>query len=177
MIRSFGRKHVRHQIAAGLILLAVIMAAGCAPKVTGTIDVPLDDDMVTQIKKQSTIYQEGVPAWVLKGTLPATTDFSATVKITMVQGTRTIRGEITSPTTLWSQDPEHVGVIFYLCQPLSSKADRLSDDTVVYHGDGYPEIIVGQSYGVLGVLQPGWQDWPYVYVPSASDFKMTPKGK
>ena len=153
------------------ILLAVVLVAGCAPRVTGTIDVPVEDDMATQALKGPTLYGNSIPAFVLNGTTPATTDFSATVKVMSIEGTRTIRGEITSPTDLWSQNPEHVTVVFYLCQPLLSKANKFSDGSIVYSGDGYPKIAVGQSYDVIGVLQPGWQDYPYVYVPNALEFK------
>ena len=165
-------------VAVGMvlgILLAVVLAAtGCAPRVVGTVDVPVEDDMATQTLKGSPLYPNSIPDFVLNGTAPATTDFSATVKVMSIEGTRTIRGEITSPTDLWSQDPEHATVVFYFCQPLSSKANKLSDGSIVYRGDGYPKIAVGRSYDVIGVLQPGWQDYPYVYVPSATDFKQTP---
>ncbi|HEY5000358.1 MAG TPA: hypothetical protein VII15_00840, partial [Candidatus Cryosericum sp.] len=57
---------------------------------------------------------------------------------------------------------------------MSEKADKLSDGTIAYKGDGYPKIVAGQSYDVIGVLQPGWQDYPYVYVPNAIDFKQAP---
>lgn len=155
----------------------ILVAVGCAPRVAGTIDVPVGDDMTTQIKKGTTIYSENVPAFVLKGTGAFTTDFSATVKVTSVDDTRTIRGEITSPTTLVGQNPEHNVVILYLCQPLSPKADKLSDGTIAYGGNGYPKIVIGQSYNIVGVLQKPWQDYPYVYVPSALEFKQTARGK
>ena len=156
------------------VLLAMVLVVGCGPRIVGTVDVPVEDDMATQTLKGSPLYPNSIPDFVLNGTAPATTDFSATVKVMSIEGTRTIRGEITSPTDLWSQDPEHATVVFYLCQPLSSKANKLSDGSIVYSGDGYPKIVAGQSYDVIGVLQPGWQDYPYVYVPSAIDFKQAP---
>jgi len=172
-MKSIYGERFRCRMAAGIALLVMIVVAGCAPRVTGTLDVPIGDDMATQVMKGTTIYTENVPAFVLKGTAAFTADFSATVKVTSVDDTRTIRGEITSPTTIAGQNPEHNVVILYLCQPLSPKADKLSDGTVVYGGDGYPKIIVGQSYDVIGVLQPRWQDYPYVYIPSAIEFKQT----
>jgi len=129
--------------------------------------------MATQIKKGTTIYAESVPAFVLEGTGAFTADFSATVKVTSVDDTRTLRGEITSPTTLVGQNPEHKVVILYLCEPLSPKANRLSDGTIVYGGDGYPNIVIGQLYDVVGVLQKPWKDYPYVSIPSAIEFKQT----
>lgn len=155
------------------VLLAMVLVAGCGPRVVGTVDVPVEDDIATQALKGPTLYGNSIPAFVLNGTTPATTDFSATVKVMSIESTRTIRGEITSPTDLWSQNPEHVTVVFYLCQPLSSKANKFSDGSIVYSGDGYPKIVVGQSYDVIGVLQPGWQDYPYVYVPNVLEFKQT----
>jgi hypothetical protein len=146
------------------------------PRLVADIDVPVGDDVVTQIKKGTTIYTENVPAFVLKGTGAFTADFSATVKVTTVQNTRTIRGEITSLTNIIGQDPEHIVVVLYLCQPLSTKAEKFSDGTViygVYGGNGYPKIITGQSYDVFGILQNPWQDYPYVYIPTALQFKQT----
>jgi hypothetical protein len=156
------------------VLLAVVLLAGCGPRVVETVDVPVEDDMATQALKGPTLYGNSIPAFVLNGTTPTATDFSATVKVTFIQGTRTIYGEITSPTDLSGQDPGHITAILYLCQPLSSKANQLSNGSIVYSGDGYPKIIVGQSYDVIGVLQSGWQDYPYVYVPSALEFKQAP---
>ncbi|RIE11483.1 hypothetical protein SMC3_06875 [Candidatus Cryosericum hinesii] len=153
------------------VLLAIVLLAGCKPRTVGTVDVPVEVDLETQLLNGGALYGDSIPAFIQNGTTPDTTDFSATVKVMSIEGTRTIRGEITSPTDLWSQDPEHATVVFYLCQPLSSKANKLSDGSIVYGGDGYPKIVAGQSYDVIGVLQPGWQDYPYVYVPSALEFK------
>ena len=124
------------------VLLAIVLVAGCGPRIVETVDVPVEDDIATQALKGPTLYGDSIPTFVLNGTTPATTDFSATVKVMFIQSTRTIYGEITSPTDLWSQDPEHVTVIFYLCQPLSSKANKFSDGSIVYSGDGYPKIAV-----------------------------------
>ena len=154
------------------ILLAVIFTAtGCVQKVPNTVDIPVGDDLTTKIVEGriSSPYGGDIPISILKGTY--TKDFSATVKVTGVEDTRTIRTEITSPTKLGSQDPKHITVIFYLCQPLSPIANKLFDGSIVYIGNKYPKILVGQSYDVVGVLQPGWQDYPYVYVPSALEFK------
>ncbi|MHB8071101.1 MAG: hypothetical protein ACYDHF_03995 [Candidatus Cryosericum sp.] len=153
------------------ILLAMLLIAGCAPRVVGTVDVPVGDDMTTPIAEGETRSPYGgeVPVSIMKGTY--VTDFSAVVKVMSVEDTRTLRGEITSPTSIVGQDPEHVVVILYLCKPLSNRADKLSDGTIVYKGDGYPQIILGNQYEVVGVLQPGWQDWPLVYIPTALQFK------
>jgi len=67
-------------------------------------------------------------------------------------------------------------VFLYLCVPLSEKADKLSNGTIVYKGDGYPQIVVGGKYDVTGVLQPGWQDYPFFYIPTASQIKQTSPG-
>src|SRR5664280_3546168 len=152
-----------------LLALLVCMVAGTwgvwfllrPGKATTTIAVPVGDDMATQIKKGTTIYTtENVPAFVLNGTDAVTTDFSATVKVVNVLDTRTIRVEILSPTT-FEQQPGYGGYL-YLCTPLSEKAEKLADGTVVYSGTGYPQIITGRSYDMVGVLQYPWQDYPYV---------------
>ena len=129
--------------------------------------------MATQIKKGTTIYAtENVPAFVLNGTSTYTTDFSATVKVLDVLDTRTIRVEILSPTT-FEQQPGYMGYL-YLCTPLSEKTEKLADGTVVYSGTGYPQIIVGRSYDVAGVLQHPWQDYPLIYIPAAGEFQQNP---
>jgi hypothetical protein len=160
------------------ILLALTLTTGCAQRVVGNVDVPIGDDMTTPIAEGRTMspYGEEVPVSIMKGMY--VTDFSAVVKVMLVEDTRTLRGEITSPTSLVGQDPdlEHVVVILYLCEPLSEKADKLSDGTIVYKGDGYPQIILGKSYDVVGVLQHGWQDWPLVYIPTASQVTQVSSG-
>jgi hypothetical protein len=87
-----------------------------------------------------------------------------------VLDTRTIRGEITPPIPFLEAQEGNM-IYLYLCTPLSEKADKLSNGTIGYKGDGYPQIAVGGKYDVTGVLQPGWQDYPYVYVTTASQFK------
>jgi len=128
-----GRRHANQLLATELVLTAMILvAARCAPRVVGTVDVPAGDDKATQIRKESTIYTENVPAFALEGTDPFTADFSAAVKGTSVDDSRTIRSKITSPTTLLGQDSEHKVVFLYLCQPLSPKANRLSDSSMLF---------------------------------------------
>ena len=160
-----------------LVLLVGMVIWGCwnwlsPKKATPTVDLPVGDDMATQIKKGTTIYTENVPDFALRKTGASTQDFSATVKVLDVLNTRTIRVEILSPTT-FEQQPGYVGYL-YLCTPLSEKAGKLADGTVVYTGTGYPQIIAGRSYDVAGVLQPGWQDYPYVYIPGEVEFKQNP---
>jgi len=163
-------------IAVGVVLLLCISVGGYflfRPNGTSTISVPVGDDMAIQIKKGTTIYTtENVPAFVLNGTGTFTTDFSATVKVVNVLDTRTIRVEILSPTT-FEQQPGYVGYL-YLCTPLSEKAEKLADGTVVYSGTGYPQIITGRSYDMVGVLQYGWQDYPLIYIPTAAEFQQNP---
>ena len=165
-----------------LLALLVCMVAGTwgvwfllrPGKATTTVDVPVGDDMATQIKKGTTIYTtENVPAFVLDGTSTVTADFSATIKVASIDNTRKIRGEITSFTNIIGQNPEHNVVILYLCQPLSNKAKKLPDGAIQYGGNAYPSIITGASYDVVGVLQRGWQDYPLVYITRADEFKMT----
>ena len=132
--------------------------------------VPVGDDMATQIKKGTTICTTAnVPAFVLNGTGAFTADFSATVKVLDVLDTRTIRVMTLSP-AMFEPQAGNWGYL-YLCTPLSEKARKLSDGTVVYGGNGYPQIITGQSYDVVGVLQHPWQDDPRAYIPTALQFK------
>src|SRR5664280_669918 len=168
-------------IAMIILALLVCMVAGTwgvwlllRPDGKATIVVPVGDDMATQIKKGTTIYTtENVPAFVLNGTDAVTTDFSATVKVIDVLDTRTIRVEILSPVSFSHQGPGNAGYL-YLCQPLSNKAEQLPDGSVVYGGNGYPQIIAGQEYSISGVLQPQWLDYPRVYIPSTVEFKRAP---
>jgi hypothetical protein len=162
-------------IVVGAVLLLVISVGAYflyRPNGKATIVVPVGDDMATQIKKGTTIYTENVPDFALRKTGASTQDFSATVKVLDVLNTRTIRVEILSPTT-FEQQPGYVGYL-YLCAPLSEKAEKLADGTVVYTGTGYPQIIAGRSYDVAGVLQPGWQGYPYVYIPGEVEFQQNP---
>jgi len=161
-----------------LVLLVGMVAWGCwnwlsPKKTTPTVDLPVGDDMSTQIKKGTTIYTTAnVPAFVLNGTSTFTTDFSVTVKVVDVLDTRTIRVEILSPTT-FEQQPGYMGYL-YLCTPLSEKVNKLADGTVAYGGTGYPQIITGRSYDVVGVLQHPWQDYPRIYIPTAAEFQQNP---
>jgi hypothetical protein len=155
------------------VLLLAISVGGCflfRPNGTAVINVPVGDDMATQIKKGTTIYTTAdVPAFVLNGTNAVISDFAATVKVLNVLDTRIIRVEILSPVP-FSQQQGNMGYL-YLCQPLSNKAEKLPSDTVVYSGEGYPQIIAGQEYNIEGVLQNPWQDYPYVYIPGAAELK------
>ncbi|MHB8106921.1 MAG: hypothetical protein ACYDH4_05775 [Candidatus Cryosericum sp.] len=164
-------------ILVGMVLLLVISVGVYflyRPNGKAMISVPVGDDMATQIKKGTTIYTtETVPAFVLNGTDAVTTDFSATVKVMNVLDTRTIRVEILSPVSFSHQGPGNAGYL-YLCQPLSNKAEQLPDGSVVYGDNGYPQIIAGQEYSISGVLQPHWQDYPYVYIPGSAEFKRAP---
>jgi len=156
------------------ILLAVVMVAtGCAPRVVGTRHVPDGNDMATMIKNGEIPYKNDVPAIALAGTGAYTTNFSATSKITSVVNTRMVMGETTSLVSSAGGESRHISLVLYLCQPLSEKADKLSDGTVVYGGTGYPKIIEGQTYVISGILQPHWQGNPLVYVPTANEFKQT----
>ena len=163
-------------VAVGVVLLLAISVGAYflyRPNGKATIVVPVGDDMATQIKKGTTIYTTAnVPAFVLNGTSTFTTDFSVTVKVVDVLDTRTIRVEILSPTT-FEQQAGYMGYL-YLCTPLSEKAEKLADGTVGYSGTGYPQIITGRSYDVVGVLQHPWQDYPYVYIPAAAEFQQNP---
>jgi len=163
-------------VAVGVVLLLVISVGAyflLRPNGKATIAVPVGDDMATQIKKGTTIYTtENVPAFVLDGTSTFTTDFSATVKVMDVLDTRTIRVEILSPTT-FEQQAGYMGYL-YLCTPLSEKAEKFTDGTVGYNGTGYPQIITGRSYDVVGVLQHPWQDYPLIYIPTAAEFQQNP---
>jgi hypothetical protein len=157
------------------ILLAVVLAAtGCAPKVTGTIDVPVGDDLTTTVVEGpvASPYGDTVALSILKGEGKYPANLSLTMTVREVLDTRTIRGEIMPPIPFGELQPGNT-IFLYLCTPLSEKANKLSDDTIVYKGDGYPEIVVGKLYDVTGVLQPGWQDYPFVYIPAASQIRQT----
>jgi hypothetical protein len=94
------------------------------------------------------------------------------VKVLNVLDTRTIRVEILSPTT-FEQQPGYIGYL-YLCTPLSEKVNKVADGTVGYNGTGYPQIITGRAYDVVGVLQHPWQDYPLIYIPAAAEFQQNP---
>jgi hypothetical protein len=171
--QSMNANRLIRFVAVGVVLLLVISVGAyflLRPDGKATIAVPVGDDMATQIKKGTTICTTAnVPAFVLNGTGAFTADFSATVKVLDVLDTRTIRVMTLSP-AMFEQQSGNVGY-FYLCTPLSEKARKLSDGTIVYGGNGYPQIITGQSYDVVGVLQHPWQDDPRAYIPTALQFK------
>lgn len=167
-----------HSITAAFmsILLAVVLVAtGCAlPRVTWPVDVRQGDTMDIQVQSGATGYKGLVPAFVLDGTSPYTMDLSATFKVTDVIDTRMVWADTTALVSLAGQSSEeHMSVILYLCQPLSDKADRFINGTVAYGATGYPDIVKGQTYAMTGILQPGWQSIPLIYVPTAYDFKET----
>jgi hypothetical protein len=164
---------VRFFIVGMVLLLAISIGAYFLFRPSGKsmIDVPVGDDMATRINKGTTIYMNGIPDFVLKGTGSHTTDFSATVKVLDVLDTRTVKVEILSPVP-FDQQPSNIAYV-YLCQPLADKAEKLADGTIVYGGTEYPGIVVGQSYDVAGVLQKPWQDYPYVYIPEPTGFRQT----
>jgi hypothetical protein len=159
------------------VLLAVILVAGCAPRVTGTVDIPIGDDLTTTVVEGAVLspYGDIVALSILKRERKYSSDFSVTMKVLEVLDTRSVRGEIMPPIPFEELQPGNT-IFLYLCTPLSEKADKLSDGTIVHKGDGYPQIIVGKSYDVTGVLQPGWQDYPFVYVPAASQLRQASGG-
>lgn len=165
-------------VAMGMsVLLAVILVAGCSPRVAGTIDLPVGDNLTTTAVEGTVLspYGDTVALSILKGEGKYPSDFSVNVKVLEVLDTRYVRGEIMPPIPFGELQPGNM-IYLYLCTPLSEKADKLSDGTIVYRGDGYPQIVVGRLYDVTGVLQPGWQDYPFVYVPTASQFRQASSG-
>ncbi|MHB8070416.1 MAG: hypothetical protein ACYDHF_00490 [Candidatus Cryosericum sp.] len=143
------------------------------PPKEGVVGLTFGIDMATQIKNNEEPYVKNIPDFVLTGTGSYTTDVSATVKITAIQDTRTLYGEITSLTDLRRGNGMHNSVQLYLCQPISSQAMKHEDGTIVYSGTGYPDIVAGKSYDVVGIVQKPWYDYPVVYVPVAADFRAT----
>jgi hypothetical protein len=177
-------KRVTKFIAIGLVSLLVVsvgwyfVAHSLAfpyeePPKEGVVGLTFGIDMATQIKNNEEPYVKNIPDFVLTGTGSYTTDFSATVKITTIQDTRTLYGEITSLTDLRRGNGMHNFVQLYLCQPISSQAIKHEDGTIVYNGTGYPDIVTGKSYDVTGIVQKPWYDYPVVYVPVATDFRAT----
>lgn len=160
------------------ILLAVVVAAtGCAPRITSIIDVPQGNTMAQDIQNGSTPYKGIVPAFVLDGKSPYIMNIQATFTVTDVIDTRTLRADTTALVTLAGQTSRQpLSVVFYLCQPLSDKADRSPDGTIAYssttpQGDTTPPAIIkGRTYIITGILQPHWQGVPLVYLPSAYCF-------
>jgi hypothetical protein len=159
------------------ILLALMLVAGCSPKVTGTVDLPVGDDLTTTAVEGTVLspYGDTVALSILKGEGKYSSDFPVSIKVLEVLDTRSIRGEVMPPIPFGAMQNGNM-IYLYLCTPLSKKANKLSDGTIVYKGDGYPQIVVGRLYDVTGVLQPGWQDYPFVYIPAASQIKQASSG-
>jgi hypothetical protein len=160
-----------------LVLLLGMVAWGCwkwlgPKKAIPAVDLPVGDDMATQIRKGTTIYTKNVPNFALRKTGASTQDFSATVKVVAVLNTRTVVVEILSP----AETRRQLGDIayLYLCWPMSEKAEKLPDGVIAYGGNRYPKIIAGHLYDVKGVLQPGWQVYPLVYIPGEVEFQQNP---
>lgn len=181
---STRAKKVTRSIALGLISLLVVSVGWCfvahslafpyeEPPKEGVVGLTFGTDMATQIKNIDEPYVKNIPDFVLTGTGSYTTDVSVTVKITSIQDTRTLWGEITSLTNLRRGNGMHNTVQLYLCQPISSQAMKHEDGTIVYSGTGYPDIVAGKSYDVAGIVQKPWSDYPVVYVPVATDFRAT----
>jgi hypothetical protein len=128
-----------------LLLVAVIgLAAGCARRITGKVDVPYGDPWSVQVQSESPAYKDTTPPFVLDGKSHYFKDIHATLTVTDVINTRIIRADTTTMVTLFGQNsPRRLSVVIYLCQPLPQKADKYSDGTVVYGGPGYPEISEG----------------------------------
>jgi hypothetical protein len=157
-----------------ILVVIVLGATGCAPRITWPVNVRQGDTMDVQVQSGATGYKGLVPAFVLDGTSPYTMDLSATFKVTDVIDTRTVWADTTALVSLAGQSSqERMSVILYLCQPLSDKADRFINGTIAYGATGYPDIIEGHTYTITGVLQPGWQSIPLIYVPTAYDFRET----
>lgn len=177
-------KRVTRILPIGLVSLLVVSVGWCfvahslafpyeEPPKEGVVGLTFGIDMATQIKNNEQPYVKNIPDFVLTGTGSYTADVSATVKITAIQDTRTLFGEITSLTDLRRGNGMHNSVQLYLCQPISSQAMKHEDGTIVYSGTGYPDIVAGKSYDVVGILQKPWYDYPVVYVPVATDFRTT----
>ncbi|WP_126850731.1 hypothetical protein [Candidatus Cryosericum terrychapinii] len=160
-----------------IVLLAVVLVAGCSPRVVGTVEVPVGDDLTTPSAEGTSVspYGDIIALSILKEEGKYPSDFSVTVKVLEVLNTRSVRGEIMPPIPFGELQQGNM-IYLYLCTPLSEKADKLSDGTIVYKGNGYPQIVAARHYDVTGVLQPGWQDYPFVYVPTASQIKQTSSG-
>jgi len=170
-----SRSRSRITTFMGILLAVVLVAPGCAlPRITWTVDVRQGATMDVQAQSGAIGYKGLVPAFVLDGTSSYTMDLSGTFKVADVIDTRTVWADTTVLVSLAGQNSQqHMSVILYLCQPLSDKADRFINGTIAYGATGYPDIIEGHTYTITGVLQPQWQSIPFIYVPSAYDFKET----
>jgi hypothetical protein len=159
-------------ILALLLVAAIGLAAGCARRITGKVDVPYGDPMDVQVQSGAQEYKGIVPAFVLDGKSPYFKDLHATFTVTDVINTRIVWADTTALVSLAGQSSQtHLSVILYLCQPLSQKADKYSDGSVAYGGTAYPDIVKGHTYTISGILQPHWDNIPLIYVPTAYDFR------
>jgi hypothetical protein len=133
--------------------------------------------MDVQVRDWATEDRGMIPAFVLDGTSPYFEDLRATLTVTDILNTRIVRADTTAPVCLAGQSSQiHLSVIVYLCQPLSQKADKYCDGSVVYGGTAYPDIVKGHTYAVSGILQPH-SNTPLMYVPTAYDFRETTANK
>jgi len=162
---------------AGILLAILLATTGCAPRITSTVDVPQGNTMAEDIQNGTTPYKGIVPTFVLDGKSPYIMNIQATFKVTDVIDTRTVRADTTTLVTFTGQtSKKQLSVVFYLCEPLSDKADRSPDGTMTYSSAipqkdvPTPTIIKGQTYTVTGILQPHWQGIPLIYLPSAFCF-------
>lgn len=158
----------RRTVLVTLVFLLVASVGGYFLSLSGKGAVRLQTgyDMVAQIKAGN-IQREHVPDFVLNGTDTYAIDFSGTATLEYVGNTRTIYAD----TTLPGPAPKRVTAELYLCQPLSSRATKLADGTIVYGGAGYPRLVKGRSYHVTGVLEKGWQVSPRIFIPSPADIQ------
>jgi len=164
-----------------ILFVVVFATTGCAPKVTETVDVRQGATMDVQVQKGATVYKGLIPAFVLDGTSRYILNISATFKITNIIDTRTLWATSTSLVQLTGASSklqvsrkissQPVKVVIYLCTPLSSKAIKASDGSIIFTGVGYPDIIEGHDYIISGILQPKWQSVPLVYVASGYNIK------
>lgn len=167
-----------HIVLILAVVVGLILTAGCTPKATtSTVDVPQGNTMAQDIQNGATPYKGVVPAFVLDGKSPYIMNIQATFKVTDVIDTRTVRADTTALVTFAGQtSKKQLSVVFYLCEPLSDKADRSPDGTMTYISAipqkdvPTPTIIKGQTYTVTGILQPHWQGIPLIYLPSAFCF-------
>src|SRR5664280_2222232 len=173
-MRTTNARHSSKITAFMGILLTLVLAAGCRPKAaTSTVDVPQGNTMAEDIQNGTSPYKGVVPAFVLDGKSPYIMNIQATFKVTDVIDTRTVRADTTALVTFAGQTlKKQLSVVFYLCQPLSDKADRSPDGTTTYISAipqkdvPTPTIIKGQIYTVTGILQPHWQGISLIYLPS-----------
>jgi len=101
-------------------LLAVILVAGCSPRVTGTIDVPVGDDLTTTAVEGTVVspYGNTVALSIFKGEGKYPANFSLTMTVREVLDTRTIRGEIMPPIPFGELQPGNKVFLYsvFLCR-------------------------------------------------------------